>query len=50
MTTVSAAERAKRLALFVMLVLGTLLHGISMAHVYLPALARAGACIAGMLK
>ncbi len=33
-------ERAKRIALFLMLILGTVLHGISVADAYLPGLAR----------
>ncbi len=46
----SAVERGKRLALFVMLIMGTVLHAISVAHIYLPALAKAGAFFMGILN
>ncbi len=44
------AEKGVRMALFIMLILGTLLHGISVAHIYLPALAKVGSLIALMMK
>ena len=43
-----AVERGKRMALFVMLVMGTVLHGICVAHSYLPGLARVWSLLTGM--
>jgi len=36
----TAPGRAKRMFLLIMLVMGTLLHGYSVAHIYIPAVVR----------
>ncbi len=50
MPEATAAEKGKRLALFVMLIIGTVLHGLSMASFYLHALAKVGAALMRVLE
>jgi hypothetical protein len=49
MSTPEAMKRWKRLALFVMLVMGTILHGISVADIYRPALVKVGSLVMAMI-
>jgi hypothetical protein len=42
--------RGKQLALFVMLIMGTLLHGISVADIYRPALARVVSLLKSIIR
>jgi len=43
-------ERGKQLALFIMLIMGTLLHGISMAGTYWPALVKVGSLLKSVIR
>ncbi len=42
----AAVGKEKSIALFIMLIMGTLLHGISVAHSYLPAFRKIGSLLA----
>ncbi len=46
----AAIEKRKRIALFAMLILGTVLHGISVADAYLPGLARVWSLLAQAVR
>ena len=50
MPETNSTARAKRLVLFVVLIMGTILHGCSVAHIYLPALIRARAVLVMIVK
>ncbi len=50
MRETNAVERGKRLSLFVMLIMGTILHCFSVAHIYLPALIKARSVLAMIVK
>ncbi len=50
MTVTNPVARAKRLGLFVMLIMGTTLHSISVWHIYQPALAKAWSFLRNMFR
>ncbi len=46
----TSTEKGKQIALFIMLILGTILHGISVADSYLPALSAVGSALKRFIR
>lgn len=46
----AVVEKSKQVGLFIMLILGTLLHGISVADSYLPALVKVGSLLKRIIR